>query len=273
MSKIRAAFNKASNSYNHHAVLQQEIATRLDKKLGIIANKPSVVLDLGAGTGLLTQQLSQRFPSSKIIALDFAQDLLKHNQVVDKICADANQLPIADNSVDVVTSNLMLQWCEDLNAVFGECHRVLKNDGILLFSTFGATTLKELKKSWAVVDNYDHVNVFVDMHDIGDQVLANGFQSPVMTMELLTLTYQNVKDLLKELKAVGAQTLNQRSKSLMGKDKFALMMQMYESYRQNGKLPATYEIVYGYALASSHVSFKGTNIYKLGSLPIETYGS
>ena len=141
----------------------------------------------------------------------------------------------------------MMQWCDDLNQLFCEIHRVLKNDGLFLFSTFGPDTLKELKKSWSVVDDQTHVNTFTDMHDIGDQLLTNGFLSPVMEMEKITLTYQTVTDLLRDLKAIGAQSVGQRSKSLTGKDKFQLMVKMYESYRADGKLPATYEVIYGHA--------------------------
>jgi malonyl-CoA O-methyltransferase len=191
--------------------------------------------------------LLTRFPDSKIICLDFAQEALKKNPTKNKLCADANHLPLSNNCVDIIISNLMMQWCGNLNQLFSECHRVLKNDGLILFSTFGPDTLKELKKSWAVVDNQTHVNSFIDMHDIGDQLLQNSFQSPIMEMETLTLTYQTVTDLLRDLKAIGAQTVNTRSKSLTGKNKFQSMMKMYESYRQNGKLPATYEVIYGHA--------------------------
>ncbi|MDG2353925.1 MAG: malonyl-ACP O-methyltransferase BioC [Gammaproteobacteria bacterium] len=247
MSQVRSAFNKASSQYDEHAFLQKEIAVRLDAKLDVISGTSKVILDLGAGTGLLSTQLTKRFPDSQIVCLDFAQASLKHNLSSNKICADAYQLPLADNSVDMVISSLMMQWCPDLKQLFSEIHRVLKNDGLILFSTFGPDTLKELKKSWSVVDSETHVNTFTDMHDIGDQMLQNGFQSPVMEMETLTLTYQTVTDLLRDLKAIGAQTVNTRSKSLMGKDKFQLMIKMYESYRKDGKLPATYEVIYGHA--------------------------
>ena len=251
MSQIRAAFNKASNNYDDYAFLQKEIAIRLEQKLDLIEAQANIIIDLGAGTGLLTQQLSNRFEKSQIICLDFAQDTLKNNQAKHKLCADAHQLPIADNSVNMIVSNLMLQWCADLKQIFSECHRVLKNDGLLLFSTFGTDTLKELKKSWAVVDKQTHVNTFADMHDIGDQILINGFQAPVMEMQVWHLTYQSVKDLLKDIKAIGAQTVNNRAKSLTGKGKFQLMTQMYENYRKDGKLPATYEVIYGHAWKSS----------------------
>ncbi|MEJ6660269.1 MAG: methyltransferase domain-containing protein, partial [Candidatus Thioglobus sp.] len=144
MSQVRAAFNKASNDYEDHAFLQKEIATRLSKKLDVITTKSDVILDLGTGTGLLSQQLEKRFVDSQIICLDFAQNSLKHNPASHKICANASHLPLADNSVDIVVSSLMMQWCPDLNQLFSEIHRVLKNDGLILFSTFGPDTLKEL---------------------------------------------------------------------------------------------------------------------------------
>lgn len=247
MSSIRRAFNKASNQYDDCAFLQKEIAQRLNQKLEVITTQPKTVLDLGAGTGLLSKHLIKRFADAQLISLDFAQSSLQKNPAKHTLCADAHQLPLADNSMDIVVSNLMMQWCSDLKQLFAEIHRVLKNNGLVLFSTFGPDTLKELKKSWSVVDNTAHVNTFTDMHDIGDQMLGAGFQSPVMEMERLTLTYQNVTDLLHDLKAIGAQSVHNRSKSLMGKGKFQLMLQMYESYRTDGKLPATYEVVYGHA--------------------------
>ena len=247
MSSIKSAFNKASNQYDAHALLQKEIAIRLNAKLDVIAGNSEVIVDLGAGTGLLSQQLSKRFPDSQLVCLDFAQTSLKNNPSKNRLCGDAYQLPLADNSVDMIISSLMMQWCPDLKTLLDECFRVLKPEGLFLFSTFGPDTLKELKRSWSVVDSNPHVNEFTDMHDIGDQMLQSGFQSPVMEMERLTLTYDKVIDLMHDLKGIGAQTVHNRSKSLTGKTKFNKMIEMYESYRKDDKLPATYEVIYGHA--------------------------
>lgn len=246
---IRSAFNKSADNYNNHAFLQEEIAKRLEHKLNTIipnTNTPLIV-DLGAGTGLLSEKLLKRYPNSQLLSIDFAQNSLKNNPATHKICADAEQLPLADNSVDIIISNLMMQWCEDLNALFLQSSRVLKNQGLLLFSTFGPDTLKELKKSWSAVDQQNHVNNFIDMHNIGDTMLQQGLQNPVLEMEIFTLTYQTVIDLMHDLKALGAQILSNGRKSLTGKTKFQTMLKLYESYRIDGKLPATFEVIYAHA--------------------------
>jgi malonyl-CoA O-methyltransferase len=192
--------------------------------------------------------------------VDFAQQSLLKNSQNLKVCANAYELPFSSNSVDFIVSNLMMQWCSDLKALFNECFRVLKPEGLILFTTFGPDTLKELKRSWSAVDNSTHVNNFIDMHDIGDQMLQSGFQSPIMEMENITLTYEKVLDLMHDLKSIGAQNVGNRSKALTGKTKFKKMIEMYESYRTDGKLPATYEVIYGHA-------WKNEN--KLGAISLE----
>jgi malonyl-CoA O-methyltransferase len=247
MSSVRTTFNNASKKYNEHALVQKEIATRTNNKLDFINPNEETIIDLGAGTGLLSEKLIRRFPESKVICIDFAYNSLKSNKGPIKVCADANNLPIQHNSVDIIISSLMMQWCPNLNNLFEECYRVLKNDGLFLFSTFGPDTLKELKKSWSIVDNKAHVNTFTDMHDIGDKILNNGFQNPVMEMEMLAVQYDTVIDLLHDIKGIGAQTVTGRSKSLTGKNKFNAMIEMYESYRVDTTIPATYEVIYGHA--------------------------
>ena len=247
MSRVRNNFNNASSIYDENAFLQNEIATRLSEKLKVISINPESIIDLGSGTGFLSEKTAKIFPDANLICLDFAQKSLTKNTQKFKVCANAYQLPFKSKSIDFVISNLMMQWCPDLKTLFDECHRVLKPHGLILFTTFGPETLKELKRSWSVVDSHPHVNEFIDMHDIGDQMIQSGLQSPIMEMEKLTLTYERVLDLMRDLKGIGAQSVENRSKSLTGKTKFMKMLEMYESYRENGKIPATYEVIYGHA--------------------------
>jgi malonyl-CoA O-methyltransferase len=161
---------------------------------------------------------------------------------------DLERLPLAASSVNLLWSNLALQWCDDLPAAFAEFQRVLAPGGLLMFSTFGPDTLRELKRAFAGLDGHTHVNRFLDMHDIGDQLAYAGFGAPVMDMEFITLTYPDLMSLLRELKAIGAHNVTSgRSRGLMGKRTWQTMLENYEKLRQEGRLPATYEVVYGHA--------------------------
>ena len=164
------------------------------------------------------------------------------------LCADVEALPLAAQSVDMVWSNLAVQWCNDLPATFVELHRVIQNDGLLMFSTFGPDTLQELRVAFDGVDGYNHVNRFADMHDIGDMLVAAGFADPVMEMEKLTLTYDDVKAVMQDLRSIGAHNATAgRAPGMLGKAKWARIVQNYETLRRDGKLPATFEIIYGHA--------------------------
>jgi malonyl-CoA O-methyltransferase len=157
-------------------------------------------------------------------------------------------LPFAARSFDMVWSNLSLHWTNAPQAVFSEIRRVLKPDGVLMFSTLGPDTLKELRACFAATDRFVHVNRFVDLHDLGDMLVKARFADPVMDMEALTLTYEDLRALLRDLKAGGAGNLNSgRNPGLSGKTGLGRVRDAYERYRQSGRLPATFEIVYGQA--------------------------
>ena len=151
MSKIRTSFNKASSNYNENAFLQNEIATRLSEKLKVISITPKTIIDLGSGTGFISDKTANLFPDAALFCVDIAQHIIIKKKQNVKVCADAYQLPFRSNSVDFVISNLMLQWCPDLKTLFNECIRVLKPEGLILFTTFGPETLSELKRSWSMV--------------------------------------------------------------------------------------------------------------------------
>jgi len=191
--------------------------------------------------------------------LDIALPMLEHTRKRGRwlrrprcICADAERLPFADSRFDLVFSNLMLQWCVELEAVFAELQRVLRPGGLLLFTSFGPDTLSELRGSWQQVDGYSHVNAFPDMHDVGDALVRARFADPVMDVERITVTYPDVWKLMRELKQIGAHNVTAgRPRGLTGKARMQRLVGAYEQYRSQGVLPASYEIVNGHAWSTS----------------------
>jgi malonyl-CoA O-methyltransferase len=251
---VRASFDRASADYEAAAVLQARVADELLERLDTFDFRPDTVLDLGAGPGRATAVLKRKYRSALVIALDLAPGMLqearRHQRLFhrfQRVCADASRLPFADASVDVIFSSLMLQWC-DLDTTFAEAQRVLKPTGFFAFSTFGPDTLKELRASWAEVDDYHHVHQFMDMHDVGDALVRAGLVEPVLDVERMRLTYANVMGLMRDLKTIGAHNLTAgRAKGLTGKSRLEKMVSAYEAFRQDDRLPATYEIIYGAA--------------------------
>ena len=252
----RHHFERAAESYDAAAVLQREIAKRLGERLDYIKMQPKQALDLGCGTGFISKDLLKRYPKASILALDLALNMVKKSKKQGSwlrkpraICADAEQLPLKEDSVDLIVSNLMLQWSNDLNKAFSGFHHVLAPNGLLLFSTFGPDTLKEMRQSWQGIDNSPHTSTFADMHEIGDVLLQSGFINPVTDMEMITMTYANVRQLMKDIKNIGAtNTDSERSKGLMGKQKLKNFEQAYEQFKTaDGLYPATWEIIYGHA--------------------------
>jgi malonyl-CoA O-methyltransferase len=162
------------------------------------------------------------------------------------LCADIENLPLADQSLGMIWSNLALQWCNNLDVAFGEAARVLQPEGLYMFSTFGPDTLKELRT--ASQNDHTHVSRFIDMHDIGDALIRAGFSAPALDVERYTLTYDNVKAVMQDLKSIGAQNATQgRARGLQGKGFLQQLAQNYEQFRRDGKLPATFEVIYGHA--------------------------
>ncbi|VAW61602.1 Malonyl-[acyl-carrier protein] O-methyltransferase [hydrothermal vent metagenome] len=257
-NRIQKHFDAKAVCYESSAVLQRSVCNDLLRRLDLTSLKPEVVLDVGCGTGWGTQDLLKKYKKAKIISLDISPEMLKQTKSKGGwlrkpklVCADAEDIPLEDESVDLVFSNLMLQWC-DYKKVFAEFKRILKPDGLLMFSTFGPDTLKELKQSWAQVDNYAHVNEFTDMHDLGDELIHVGLAEPVMDMDILTLTYNDAISVMKDLKAIGANTIlkNQQKDVELGlitPNKLKRVIAHYENFRKDKVIPASYEVVFGHA--------------------------
>ena len=256
-AQARRAFERAAPRYDEVAVLQREIGQRMIDRLDYVRLQPRVVLDAGCGTAVATAGLASRYPDADIVALDFAHGMLRHARgqggfarLPHWVCGDIEALPLANGSVDLVYSNAALQWSTDLAGTLADLARVLRPGGLLMFSTFGPDTLAELRAAWAQVDGHSHVSSFADMHDIGDLLLHARFADPVMDCERLTVTYETVDDLMGDLKLLGAHNVTVgRARGLTGRRRLDAMRTAYERFRRDGRLPATYEVVYGHAWA------------------------
>lgn len=278
-ARARASFGRAAETYDAAAVLQKQVREEMLSRLDLVKINPQVILDAGCGTGLASHALQKRFTKSQIVSLDFAYPMLQKtrktrghiglghqfksffggtlfgNTKQSLVCADIEALPLANASTGLVWSNLAIQWCNDLDAALQEFHRVLQPEGLLMFSTFGPDTLKELRASTGAASGHEYtsVNRFIDMHDIGDAMVRAGFNAPVLDVERFTLTYDDVKSVMRDLKSIGAHNATDgRARGLLGRSFFAKLEAQYEQFRhgsksEGGKLPATFEVVYGHA--------------------------
>jgi len=268
-TRARLSFGRAAETYDAAAVLQKQVREEMLSRLDLVKLNPQVILDAGCGTGIGSQALQKKFPKSQVVSLDFAYPMLQKTRQTrgyaglmgqlknlvsgtkqNLLCADIEALPLANASVGMVWSNVAIQWCNDLDAALREFHRVMQPEGLLMFSTFGPDTLRELRTATdeASGNAYTSVSRFIDMHDIGDALVRAGFSAPVLDVERFTLTYDDVKSVMRDLKSIGAHNATDgRARGLMGKAYFAKLAQSYEKFRQDGKLPATFEVVYGHA--------------------------
>lgn len=256
---IRRAFSRSASSYDAAAALQHEVEKRLLESLDYLGDRvPQVVLDVGSGPAHAAAAMRKRWPRARVVAMDLALPMLREARKqsgwfrpFDRVCADARALPIADASVDVLFTNLCLQWVEDLPAVFAGFRRVLKPGGLLLCSTFGPETLVELREAFAHADALPHVSRFPPIAQFGDALVLAGFRDPVLDRDRFTLTYDDLPALMRELRAMGAtNALQSRRHTLTGRARFAAASAAYEGWRNgDGKLPSTWEVIYAHAWA------------------------
>ncbi len=274
-AQVRRTFERAAATYDGAAVLQREVGQRMGERLGFVRMQPASILDAGCGTGAALGELHARYPDARLIGLDLALNmtlLARHRagaavrsarsllgRVLGPlapareprpwcVCGDIESLPIKSGSIDLIWSNLTLQWVGDPQKAFAEFRRVLRVGGLLSFTTFGPDTLKELRTAFVAADRATHVGRFIDMHDIGDILVHAGFADPVMDMETLTVTYGDAISLMRDLKAIGAHNVTAgRPRGMMGRQRWQRMLAALEATRRDGRLPASFEVVYGHA--------------------------
>lgn len=271
--QVGRAFSRAAHHYDEAAALQREVGARLAEALDYYEDPsradrvPQVVVDLGCGPGHAAAAMQQRWPKAQVLAIDLAAGMLRQarerlgtRRLLDfrrrphAIRADARALPLRDASVDILHSNLCLQWVEDLPAVFAGFRRVLKPGGMLLVSTFGPDTLWELRDAFSRADDAPHVSAFASIAQFGDALIAAGFTNPVLDRDEFTLGHADLGSLMRELRTLGAtNAMATRRRSLTGRARFARAAQAYEPMRRGegeplaGLLPATWEVIYAHA--------------------------
>lgn len=260
------SFGRSALHYDDVAVLQRQTGDELLDRLSLVTLQPERIVDLGTGTGRNLSALSTRYPNAELLAVDIAPGMLSQAKQSFRqamgykrwlpnqnkpayLAGDAEHLPLADNSVDLIFANLALQWCE-LEASFSEIARVLRPDGLLMFTTLGPDTLYELREAWASVDDSPHVNVFYDMHDVAEAMMQARLAEPVLDTDRYVLTYETTRALMQDLKLLGAHNVTQgRRRGLTTPAALNKMTAYYEQFRNDGVLPASYEVIFGHAWA------------------------
>jgi len=266
--RVRALFADPA-SVAPAGFLRREIASRMHERLALVKIVPQRVLDAGCGTGPDLPLLQKTYPAAHIVGLDAVPAMLARAGTpapaprslgsmlsrlmpaktgVDLVCGDFGTLPMGPNSLDLVWSNLALHWHPQPDRVFAEWRRVLRVDGLLMFSNFGPDTFKELRAAFAAVDETPHTLPFVDMHDFGDQLVEAGFSTPVMDAERITVTYGTVEALLADVRAIGGNPLATRRRGLMGRAAWGRFVAALEAQRgADGKIALSFEVIYGHA--------------------------
>lgn len=246
---VRRSFAAAADSYDSAATLQRRVAVSLLQKFPL-QTLDGRILDLGCGTGFLTRQFMTDYVDQSVIALDIALPMLRtarrktQDLPVDYLCADAEKLPFADNSLQQIYSNLALQWCQDLSAVLTDMRRLLRPGGQLVFSTFGPATLRELKAAWAAVDDFAHVNDFYSLEQIRGFLKVAGWEAVTVESVVYQLRYSSVPTLMRELKDLGAHNVNQtRNRRLTTRSQLQHMVLNYEAAMADDEIIASYEII------------------------------
>ncbi len=261
-SQVGRRFARVAETYRDHDFFVREIDRRMQERLDYVNIQPGRILDLGCSRGGSFSGLAARYPEAELIGLDLVPAMLAEDSPQRagwqrwlgigkqrgplRLAGDAAKLPLKSRSTAVVWSNLLLHWLDDPIPALAEAHRVLEVGGLLMFSTLGPDTLRELRSAFA--DGYAHTQRFADMHDLGDMLIGCGFADPVMDMEVVTLTYDDLDALFNELRAAGSTcAMKARRHGLTGRHSWAAGKAAYEAMRRDGKLPATFEVVYGHA--------------------------
>lgn len=263
---VKQHFSRAAQSYEAAAALQKEVESRLLEHADYLPKPPQRILDLGSGPGRASGLLKKRWPKADVVAMDLALPMLrqtaKHSRFwrpIKRVCGNAMQLPFKDGSFDFVYSNLCLQWVHPLPSALKEIRRVLQPEGMLSFSTFGPDTLLELREAYLAIGDLPSISPFAAIQQIGDGLQSGGFSKNVLDRENFTMSYASLRELMKELHAIGATDARaDRKRGLMGKNRWQRLKDAYPMI--DGRVHSTWEVISAMAFkrADSPNAFDGT---------------
>ncbi len=247
-------FDRAGATFDNADVVHGEARRRLLERLKLVRLEPVCIVDLGSATGKGGAELAAAFPEARVVAIDRSLAMVERTQarctslaLATVVAGDAERLPLADNSADLIYANLLLPWCAP-DIVFGEAARVLREGGLLTFTTVGPGTLAEVRRAWAPIDDAIHVHGFIDMHDIGDLAARAGLTEPVMDVDTLEVTYRDAASLAADLRACGAANVAAgRRTTLTGRKRWSAFRDALEATRIDGRFAVTVELIFGQA--------------------------
>jgi len=247
-SRILKSFDTRASTYDKYSLIQKEISLRMIEKLKVIKISPKNILDLGCGTGHLSLSLKKLYPNACITCLDFSSEMLRQCKLKDPdfetICADIENLPFKEPQYDLIVSSLTLHWCKEIEKIFYDIYEILNENGLFMFTTVGPDTLSELKETYKLIDDKDHINLFHDMHIYGDILLTTGFDDPVIDVEKITIEYPSVHNVFNSIKKIGANTLINSHGNNITKSMYKKIINLYPKTKKM-MYPVTYEVIYG----------------------------
>ncbi len=267
-TRLKNNFDRAATTYDEHAVVQKIVLNELLDQLNYLVIKPKTIIDLGSGTGLASKTLKKLYPKATLIQSDLSFQMLKQaakkqrwQLYKDKfVQTDIQALPFKHNSVDLIFSSLCLQWSEDFVEVFREIRSLLKPDGVMIFSTLGENSMKEFRTAWAFT-NKTETHKFYDIRKYGDALMTVGFDDPVLSVDTMVMKYDSIKQVSNSIKKVGASNVHKkRNKNLTSKQDWNQFKKNYEKFETAGKLPLTYEVIYGLAWTAENKQGNQINI-------------
>ena len=249
---VRRRFDLAAPFFDDSDFVHRVTRDGLLERLQPLRVDARTVLDLGAATGSASEPLRKRFGGARIVSMDLSQNMLREatrkrgwfSRTVS-VQADAERLPLQDQSCDVVFANLLLPWLSDPAIALAEVARVLRKDGLFAFATLGPDSLRQLSRAWGRVDAGPHVNHFLDMHDIGDTLVRAGLAEPVLDVDRLTVQYADPASLFRDLTQTGARnSLRERSRGLLGRRRFEKLVTELRGH--GAGITLALELVYGH---------------------------